>query len=237
MNRGKIFLVDDDIRLCRLVSRYLERDGYETCIATSGEGMRLLLQSQQFILIILDIMLPDKDGFALAQEIRGFSNIPIIFLSAKSDVATKVNGLETGADDYITKPFEPTELLARVQSVLRRSKQPESPQRKTTCARFAGWMLNLVDHTLTCPKGRRVAITSSEYQLLCALISKANGVITRDEILSVLSGREWSPLDRSVDMAVSKLRKKIEPDLRNPILIKTIRNKGYQFATDVEFDE
>ena len=237
MSKGKILIVDDDFRLCRLVSRHLERSGYGTCIANSGEDMHNQLHSQQFILVILDIMMPVKDGIALAEEIREFSTIPIIFLSAKSDISVIVSGLEHGADDFITKPFEPAELLARIQSVLRRAKQLISPQRKKSRANFGGWKLSLVDQTLISPDGRQVEITGSEYQLLCALISNANAVITRDEILSVISGREWSPLDRSADMAVSKLRKKIEHNQRKPILIKTIRNKGYQLATDVEFDD
>lgn len=237
VSKGKILIVDDDDRLCRLVSRHLEHDGFHTSRACNGEDMHRQLQQELFSLIIMDIIMPGEDGVSLAREIRSFSDIPIIFLSAKAEIADKVNGLEIGADDYITKPFEQAELLARIHSVLRRSRPDSSRQRKKSQAYFAGWMLNLVDQTLVSPKGKPVEITSSEYHLLDALISNSDVVITRDEILNVISGREWTPLDRSADMAISKLRKKIEPNPRKPALIRTIRNKGYQLTAAVEFKD
>jgi two-component system, OmpR family, response regulator len=237
VNKGKVLIVDDDERLCRLVSRHLNNSGYSSSWVCNGEGMRRQLQQEPFALIIMDIMLPGEDGVSLVREIRGFSEIPIIFLSAKADITDKVSGLETGADDYVTKPFEQAELLARIQSVLRRSRPAPSRQRKKALARFAGWQLNLVDQTLVSPEGQEVVITNSEFQLLYALISNPDEVITRDKILNVISGREWSPLDRSADMAISKLRKKIEPNPSKPVLIRTVRNRGYQLTSAVEFED
>ena len=235
MGNRKILVVEDDLRLSRLTSRYLERNTYEVSSAQNGDEMHQLLQDQTFSLILLDIMLSGKDGLTLAREVRKDSDIPIIFLTAKADIEDKVSGLEIGADDYITKPFQEKELLARIQSVLRRTKPHVTVKKKRTRALFAGWELNIVNQTLFSPDGCPVELTNTEYQMLYALISKPNSVITRNEILNIISGREWSPLDRSADMAISKLRKKIEQDPKKPALIRTIRNKGYQLTAAVEY--
>ena len=163
--------------------------------------------------------------------------LPIIFLTAKAEIDDKVCGLEIGADDYITKPFEEKELIARIQTVLRRSQQSTTQKTNNKLAKFSGWSLNLLKQTLSSPEGKDVEITSTEYTLLSKLISRSNNTIKREEILSILSGREWSPLDRSADMAISKLRKKIEINPRRPQIIKTIRNKGYQLTSAVNFVE
>lgn len=235
MNKEKIHIVDDDRRLCRLLGRYLEHDGYEVSFATSGDDINKKVLDSSISLILLDVMLPGKDGLTLAREVRELSNIPIIFLTAKTDISDKVKGLEIGADDYITKPFEEKELLARVHSVIRRSKLETFNQKNKSIATFAGWTLNLINQTLTSHDGKQVDITSSEYRLLSALVSRPNSVLTRDEILKMISGREWSPLDRSADMAIAKLRKKIEQDPKKPEIIRTVRNKGYQLTAAVEY--
>ncbi len=234
MNKDRILVVEDDQRLRRLLARYLERGGFEVDCADSGKSMHKQLEDGSTSLILLDVMLPDKDGFTLAQEVRENSTIPIIFLTAKADIADKVSGLEIGADDYITKPFEEKELIARISTVLRRSQPETLHQPKKKHAVFAGWQLNMVEQTLLSPEGLEVEITSYEYQVLSALVNKPNGAISRDEILGMIAGREWSPLDRSADMAISKLRKKIEKDPKKPSLIRTVRNKGYQLTTEVE---
>jgi DNA-binding response OmpR family regulator len=180
-------------------------------------------------------MLPNKDGLALAQDIRNISSTPIIFLTARTEIESKVTGLEIGADDYITKPFEEKELIARIQAVLRRTKPTIALNKNKTKAHFAGWCLNLLNQTLFSPDGVRVDITSTEFRLLKKLVTQASNTIKREEILHILSNREWSPLDRSADMAISKLRKKIERDPRKPEIIKTIRNKGYQLTAAVDF--
>jgi len=237
MSNKKILYVDDDQRLCRLIRRYLERADFQVSCATNGEAMHQLLEAEQFNLILLDIMLPDKDGLSLAREVRNTSSIPIIFLTARADVNDKVNGFETGADDYVTKPFEEKELLMRIQSVLRRAQPESDDQRHKGKAHFAGWTLNYVNQTLLSPNQQNVDITSCEFRMLSALVNRPDKAISRIEILKIISGREWSPLDRSADMAISKLRRKIEDNPKKPAIIRTIRNKGYQLTATVDYEE
>jgi len=239
MNNTKILFIDDDQRICRLVKRYLEGNGFDVIFAHDAADANNLLPDDSIALILLDIMLPDKDGLTLAQEIRSKSDTPIIFLTARTEIEDKVTGLELGADDYITKPFEEKELIARIQSVLRRTQAPAASTNRTnrTQANFAGWCLNMLNHTLHSPEGTKVDITSTEYRLLLKLVNQSNNTIKREEILQILSDREWSPLDRSADMAISKLRKKIERNPRKPEIIKTVRNIGYQLTTAVDFIE
>ncbi|VAW53051.1 Phosphate regulon transcriptional regulatory protein PhoB (SphR) [hydrothermal vent metagenome] len=239
MNSAKILFIDDDQRICRLVKRYLENNDYLVIFAHDAAQANKLLPDDTIALILLDIMLPDKDGLTLAQEIRNTSNTPIIFLTARGEVDDKVTGLQLGADDYITKPFEEKELIARIQSVLRRTQtlSVNTQNIHKTQANFAGWRLNLLNHSLHSPDDERVEITSTEYSLLLKLLNQPNNTVKREEILYILSDREWSPLDRSADMAISKLRKKIEKNPRKPEIIKTIRNIGYQLTTAVNFSE
>ncbi len=236
MNSTKILFIDDDQRICRLVKRYLQNNHIEMIAAHNARDALNLLHDDSITLILLDIMLPDMDGLTLAQKIRLSSEIPIIFLTAKAEIENKVIGLEIGADDYITKPFEEKELIARIQAVLRRTQNTTTHDNDKTKANFAGWCLNLLSHTLHSPDGTVVDITSTEYRLLTKLVNRSNRIIKREEILHILSNREWSPLDRSADMAISKLRKKIEKNPRRPEIIKTIRNHGYQLTAAVNFN-
>jgi len=240
MSNTKILFIDDDQRICRLVKRYLEGNGFKVIFAHDAAQANKLLPDDAIALILLDIMLPDKDGLTLAQEIRSTSDTPIIFLTAKAEIEDKVTGLELGADDYITKPFEEKELIARIQSVLRRTQAQNTNNNhgsRIQQVNFAGWCLNMLNHTLHSPEGVAVDITSTEYRLLLKLVNQSNNTIKREEILHILSDREWSPLDRSADMAISKLRKKIEKNPRKPEIIKTVRNVGYQLTTAVDFIE
>ncbi len=239
MTNTKILFIDDDQRICRLVKRYLEGNGYLVVFAHDATQANDLLPDDSIALILLDIVLPDKDGLTLAQEIRSTSSTPIIFLTARAEIEDKVTGLQLGADDYITKPFEEKELIARIQSVLRRTQAPTTNTSNTnrTQANFAGWRLDLLNHALYSPDAERVEITSTEYRLLLKLLTQSNNTVKREEILHILSDREWSPLDRSADMAISKLRKKIEKNPRKPEIIKTVRNIGYQLTTAVNFIE
>jgi len=233
---AKILIVDDDERLCRVLSRYLTREGYSVREALNGDEMRAKLAEEPSDLILLDLILPDEDGLSLARDLRAESDVAIIMLTGKTDTIDKIVGLELGADDYITKPFDERELLARIRTVLRRTaKGADSEHGVESNAQFAGWSLDLVAHELTSPGGSHVHLTSSQFQLLASLVARPNRVMSREEILSLVSGREWSPMDRSIDVLIGKLRKKIEPDPKSPTLIKTIRGVGYKFTAHVDF--
>ena len=237
-NRQSILIVDDDPRICRLVARYLKREGYSVRTASSGTEMRSRIAEEPPHLVILDLMLPDEDGFSLAREIRAKSNVGIVMLTAKNDTVDKIVGLEIGADDYITKPFDERELIARVRSVLRRMRDDASKKENIgSIAHFEGWELDLAGYNLTSPGGEPVHLTNHEFQLLSALVTRNHRVLTRDTILDLVSGRDWDPDDRSVDVLVGKLRKKIEADPHDPKLIKTIRGAGYKLTANVTFPE
>ncbi len=213
-----ILIVDDDPRLCRALARYFEREGYSVRTATSGAEMRQKLALERPDLVLLDLMLPDEDGFSLARELRANSDIAVVILTGKADTVDKVVGLELGADDYVTKPFDERELLARVRSVLRRAStgRAGTTDADGTVARFAGWTLDLGSYELTSPAGEPVSLTSHEFQLLAAFARHPNRVLTRDAIMDLIAGRNWSPEDRSVDVLVGKLRKKIDDDPQHP---------------------
>jgi len=233
-----ILIVDDDPRLCRALARYLRLEGYAVRTAISGREMRESLAVEKPDLVLLDLMLPDEDGFSLARELRSISNVAIIIVTGKADTTDKVVGLELGADDYITKPFSERELLARIRSVLRRTSDASwgRAEQSGSVARFAGWRLGLESYELMSPAGERVALTPHEFQLLCTLVQHGSRVLTREAILDLVARRDWSPEDRSVDVLVGKLRKKLERDPRQPRLIETVRGVGYKLATKVQFE-
>ena len=231
-----ILVVDDDPRLCRLVSRQLTREGYSVRTAAGGEEMRRLISEALPDLVILDLMLPGEDGFSLARELRAQSSVGIVMLTGKTDTVDKIVGLEMGADDYVTKPFDERELLARVRSVLRRVNDDTREQpADANIARFDGWSLDLNAYELVSPDGDPVHLTGHEFQLLAALVRHGHRVLTRDAILELLSGRDWTPEDRSVDVLVGKLRRKLESDPHAPKLIKTVRGVGYILTATVSF--
>jgi DNA-binding response OmpR family regulator len=234
---AKVLIVDDDDRLCRVLSRYLTREGYSVREAANGDEMRARLAEEPADLILLDLILPDEDGLSLARDLRAESDVAIIMLTGKTDTIDKIVGLELGADDYITKPFDERELLARMRTVLRRTAKASDSEHSSedSVAQFAGWNLDFVAHELTSPGGNHVHLTSSQFQLLASLVARPNRVMSREEILSLVSGRNWSPMDRSIDVLVGKLRKKIESDPKSPTLIKTIRGVGYKFTAHVDF--
>lgn len=234
-----ILIVDDDPRLCRALARYFRQEGYDVRTAVNGREMREQLCVERPDLVILDLMLPDGDGFSLARELRATSDVAIVILTGKADATDKVVGLELGADDYVTKPFNDRELLARVRSVLRRTSPAarNKPEPAGSIACFAGWRLDLGSYELTSPAGEAVALTPHEFQLLSTLVRHGNRVLTREAILELVAGRNWSPDDRSVDVLVGKLRKKIETDPQTPHLIDTVRGVGYKLATKVQFVE
>ncbi|MGE5153878.1 MAG: response regulator [Bdellovibrio bacteriovorus] len=231
-------IVDDDPRLCRALARYFKQEGYEARTATSGQEMRERLAEAAPNLVILDLGLPDEDGFSLARELRATSNLAIVILTGKADTTDKVVGLELGADDYVTKPFSDRELLARVRSVLRRTAEAgrEKPRPSGSVACFADWRLDLEAYELSSPTGERIPLTPHEFQLLGAFVQRAGRVLTREAILDLVSGRDWSPEDRSVDVLVAKLRKKLEPDPQAPRVIETVRGIGYKLVPQVRFE-
>jgi DNA-binding response OmpR family regulator len=232
----KILIVDDDPRLCRALARYFRQEGYDARTACSAQEMRARLAEEKPSLVILDLMLPDEDGFSLARELRASSDVAIVIVTGKADTTDKVVGLEVGADDYVTKPFVERELLARVRSVLRRTSETSRSRTDTagSVARFEAWRLDLASYELTSPGGDPVALTPHEFQLLRAFVEHPHRVLTREAILDIVAGRDWSPDDRSVDVLVAKLRKKLESDPQNPRLIETVRGVGYKLGVDVE---
>jgi two-component system, OmpR family, response regulator len=234
---AKILVVDDDEIICKLLDRYLTAAGFHVKTAANGEEMYRSIKIQAPDLVLLDLKLPGKHGLELARELRKESSVGIIILTGSSETVDKIVGLEIGADDYIPKPFDERELLARVRSVLRRTRQNSDSalHEDKSIARFADWTLDMVAHELKSPAGDGIELTSYEYQLLVTFVKHANRVLSRDQIMENITGRDWIPTDRSVDVLVGKLRKKIEAEPHNPDLIKTVRGTGYKFTVRVEY--
>ncbi len=232
-----ILIVDDDPNITLLLNRLLSREGYRVTVADTADEMRQCVERKIPNLIILDLTLPDGDGFTLAREVCTDIDCGLIMLTGKSDTVDKIVGLEVGADDYITKPFDNKELLARIRSVLRRTYRPKETQavENNSIAHFNSWVLDLTSHELISPEGNEVRLTSHEYQLLTLFVKKANRVFSREQIMNDMTDRDWSPVDRSIDVLVSKLRTKLNEDTRNPSLIKTIRGAGYKLTAHVKF--
>jgi DNA-binding response OmpR family regulator len=236
-NTVRILVVDDDPRLCRFVLRFLGGEGYAADAAHDGSAMRRALASAPFDLILLDLTFPSgEDGISLARGLRAQYDIPLIMLSGKNVLIDKVVCLEMGADDYVTKPFEPRELLARIRTVLRRAFgradvcAPERTYPDDTVLTFANWRLDLARRQLFSPEREIVALTSVEFQLLAALARRPGRVLSREQILDMTANRRWTPYDRSVDVMIGKIRRKMCDNLRQPTLIKTIRGVGYMLA-------
>lgn len=234
-----VLIVDDEVEVRTLLREYFELEGYRVSEAGDGTGLREHLAKHPVTLITLDVNLPGQDGFALAREIRSQRNVPIIMISGKQDPIDQVIGLELGADDYITKPFNLREVLARVRAVLRRYQQDERPaasltgQSKDDRYDFDGFVLSIPRRELTDANGRVIELTAAEFNLLELLVKRAARVMTRDNIMDALKGHDWSPMDRSIDTLVARLRKKVEGDTDHPRLIKTVRGVGYVFAAEV----
>ncbi len=219
-----LLVVDDDPELLELTEEYLSSQGFEVLVAEDGVAMDAALQTHEVDLMILDLMLPGEDGLSIARRMRRDRDLPIIIVSAQGDDVDRIVGLEIGADDYLAKPFNPRELLARVRAVLRRG-----ARREAQTITFGDFELNLSAHRLT-RDGRTVALTSGEFELLDVLVRHPNTVLDRDRILDLLTGTRRAPFDRSIDVRVTRLRSKIEPDPATPVFIKTIWGKGYMFC-------
>lgn len=229
-----IAILDDDPEIRSLLEQNLRGAGFEVSTASNGRDLKTILEHQTIDLIVLDLMLPGEDGLTICRELRAESNIPIIMLTAMTHEADRIIGLEMGADDYLTKPFSPRELVARIKATLRRqgmvTTQSEDRRR---AAVFEGWKLDVVRRELRDPDDVLVDLTSGEFDLLAALIERPNRLMTRDLLLDITKGRQADVFDRSIDITISRLRQKIEEDPKNPQFIKTVRGKGYIFSAEI----
>jgi len=232
-----ILVVDDDREIRDLLGKFLEKHTLRVTTARDGREARRAWLNGHFQLVVLDLMLPGESGLDLARWLRTQSNVPIVMLTAMGEETDRIIGLELGADDYVPKPFNPRELLARIRAVLRRT--ADAADRRVDAGssqvlRFAGWVLEPPRRRLLNPDGVEVPLTGGEYDLLLALAERPNRVLTRDMLLDLLRGRQAGPFDRAIDVAVSRLRRKLEDDGRHAQLIKTVRGGGYVLATTVE---
>lgn len=231
-----LLVVDDHEEIRQTLSRYLRANGFRVTAAEGGRAMRRVLRDARIDLVILDVMMPGEDGLTLCRELAAQGRLPVIMLTALSDQTDQIIGLELGADDYITKPFNPRALLARVRAVLRRSQSlpPEPEGMSPARFRFAGWSLDLGSRELLSPEGVEVALSNAEFQLLAAFVQRPGRVLSRDQLLDITQGREAGVYDRAIDNQVMRLRRKIEQDPAQPTLIKTVWGGGYLFASTSE---
>ena len=237
MNRTQdhILVVDDDPEIRQLLKAYLEKNGFQVSTAGEGNGMWQALDRSRIDLIVLDLMLPGVDGMELCRTLRARSRIPVIMLTARGDEMDRILGLEMGADDYLAKPFSARELLARIKVVLRRVRDlPVDPLADTPDRlRFSGWELDTRTQNLRSPDGVIVPLSHAEYRLLHVFLTHPNRALTRDQLLDLTQGRDGGPFDRSIDVLVGRLRRRLGDDARQPTLIKTLRGRGYLLASKV----
>ncbi|WP_421218016.1 response regulator [Aeromonas enteropelogenes] len=237
MNQGSthILVVDDHSEIRDLLKRFLEQHGLRVSCARDGKEMKRLLEEREFDLLVLDLMMPGEDGLTLCRELRVKSNMPIIMLTAMGEETDRIIGLEMGADDYLAKPFNPRELLARIKAVMRRTQadtQP-SPETLTQDLRFDRWLLDINRRELVDEDGVGLSLSTAEFDLLKVFLERPQRVLSRDQLLDLARGREAVAFDRAIDTLVSRLRRKLERDPKNPELIKTIWGGGYMFSADV----
>ena len=230
-----ILIVDDDAEIRSLLSQYLVKNGLRVTAVADGRGMAQALDGGRIDLIVLDLMLPGEDGLVLCRNLRAKSDTPVIMLTARGDETDRIVGLEMGADDYLAKPFSARELLARIKAILRRARslpenlQPESARH----IRFADWVLDTSHRQLISAANVVTPLSGAEYRLLRIFLSHPNRVLNRDQLVDLTHGKEADPLDRSIDVQVSRLRNRLGDDPREPRLIKTVRGEGYVLAVDV----
>ena len=229
-HRPHILVVDDDQDITTLLSDYLERFGFTVHTAGDGVGMREQIARQAMDMVVLDVMLPGADGLSLAREMRQHSRVPIIMLTARTGTHDRVVGLELGADDYMGKPFEPRELVARINTVLRRTPASrDGPSGDEGVVRFDGWELRRDERRLTSPDGLVVPLSNAEYRLLTTFLSMPRRIFSRDQLMERARGRSMENFERSIDLLVSRLRQKLSDDPRAPSMIRTVRGAGYVF--------
>lgn len=234
--KKSILIVDDDQDIRDLLAKYLNQQQFKTLMAKNAVEADKILAEEQVDLIVLDVMMPGEDGLSLCRRTRHSLNIPIIILSAIDAEVDQIVGLELGADDYLTKPFNPRMLLAKIRTVLRRYETAQNASETSDGAviyQFANWKANISARTLFAPDGTEVILSSAEYELLLVFLEHPQRVLTRDMLLDFTRNREAGPFDRSIDILVSRLRAKLEEDTKKPKLLKTIRNQGYMLTEKV----
>jgi len=230
-----ILVVDDEDDIRNPLTKYLSKNGMRVSDANGGTALREMLKSTAPDLVVLDIMMPGEDGLSLCRHLRETTDIPVILLTAMAEDTDRIIGLEVGADDYVTKPFNPRELLARIKAVLRRANampRTEVPKPSNNL-KFAGWILDTQRRELLDASGVSVSLSTAEYRLLSVLLQRPNMVLSRDQLLDLTAGRDAVLFDRSIDNQISRLRKKIEADAKKPKIIQTVWGGGYMLAADV----
>jgi two-component system OmpR family response regulator len=236
----RLLIVDDDAEIRALLQRYFELHGFAVATAADGSGMRRVLAETTIGLVLLDLGLPGEDGLELTRYLRVHWLGPIIIVTGRGDAVDRVVGLELGADDYVSKPFDLRELLARVRSVLRRTAPAPAAVIAALPARgalrFDGYTLDPDARTLTARDGSAIGLTTGEFDLLLAFAERPNRVLTRDQLMNAVRGRDAGPFDRAIDMQIGRLRRKIESDPAHPLIIKSVRGTGYLFAAKVQRD-
>jgi len=234
--RDRILIVDDDEDIRKLLEEYLRKNGFDAHAVADGQAMREALAAKPASLVVLDLMLPGEDGLSLCRQLRARSQVPVLMLTAKGDPVDRIIGLEMGADDYLAKPFDPRELVARIRSILRRAKSlpADTEINVPESFSFSGWRLDTRERNLRAPDGVVVPLSGAEYRLLLIFLQNANAVVSRDQLSNFTFGHDADPLDRTIDMQVSRLRERLRDEAREPAIIKTVRGKGYVLAVRVE---
>lgn len=235
--QNHILIVDDDREIRELLQTYLQTHGYRVCVAEDGRAMWKQLQQAHIDLVVLDLMMPGEDGLSLCRKLRHESSIAIIMLTALGEETDRIIGLEMGADDYLAKPFNPRELLARIKSILRRlgtGSITEPDDSNTGILKFGHWQLDTVTRQLTDENGMAISLSGGEYRLLRIFLDKPNRTLSRDYLLDLISGKDALPYDRSIDVQVGRLRRRLGDDAREAQMIKTVRGAGYVFTSKVE---
>ncbi|MBI2959073.1 MAG: response regulator [Betaproteobacteria bacterium] len=233
-NQGHILVVDDDAEIRSLVAEYLTQHGYRVSTARDGAQMRQAIETGRPDLIVLDLMLPGEDGLALCRDLRARSDLAVIMLTARREEIDRIIGIEMGADDYLGKPFNPRELLARIKSILRRSRALPAFRGDAKRVRFAGWTLDLTARHLIDRQGVIVPLSGAQFRLMAAFVNHPNHVLDRDRLMDLTQRRDAPPFDRSIDVQISRLRQLLQDNGREPRIIKTVRNGGYVLAAAVE---
>ncbi|MCB5189020.1 response regulator [Methylobacillus caricis] len=238
-NQDHILVVDDDHEIRELLTEYLRDSGFTVSEAANGREMWRLVNKEQIDLIVLDLMLPEEDGLSLCRELRAQDDTPVIMLTAKGTLIDRIVGLEVGADDYLPKPFDPRELLARIKVILRRIR----PSREKAGAdeyayiSFQGWRLDTQARQMFSPEGVIVSLGSSDYMVLRALLEHPNRPLSREFLIEHVYGKDSQAFDRSIDVCISRLRQHMESDTRNPTIIRTVRNAGYMLVSQVQHEK